>query len=171
MCTHFMVYLWYTFCRHEILVGTPTMFSVMCRLQKMKSIRWCFPERSLISLTNKKRLSWLTKVTTFVWYPTIVTDNLCYSNKWKPFAPPPNACSGSATACLVRVCAAVENVMLFSLYKIFVTSCSTPTNHSHEPPLGWRCRARSAVWNRFPIDDLLVLHTEISIVTVNDSQS
>jgi len=27
-----------------------------------------------------------------------------------------------------------ENVMLFSLYKIFVgRGCSTPTNHSHEP--------------------------------------
>ena len=31
--------------------------------------------------------------------------------------------------------AAVANVMFFSLYKIFVgRSCSTYTNHSHEPP-------------------------------------
>jgi len=34
--------------------------------------------------------------------------------------------------------AIVENVMLFSLFEIFVRSCNLqyPTNHSHEPPLG-----------------------------------
>jgi len=37
----------------------------------------------------------------------------------------------------ITVRAATENLMLFSLYKIFVgRSCSTHTNHSHDPPLG-----------------------------------
>jgi len=37
---------------------------------------------------------------------------------------------------VMTVRAAVENLMLFSLYKICVgRSCSTSTNHSHEPPL------------------------------------
>jgi len=37
---------------------------------------------------------------------------------------------------VMTVRAAVENLMLFSLYKIFVgRSCSTHTNLSHEPPL------------------------------------
>jgi len=35
----------------------------------------------------------------------------------------------------ITVRAAVENLMLFSLYITFVRSCSTPTNHSHEPAL------------------------------------
>ena len=37
---------------------------------------------------------------------------------------------------VITVRAAVENVMLFSFYRIFVgKSCITPMNHSHEPPL------------------------------------
>jgi len=37
---------------------------------------------------------------------------------------------------VITVCAAVENLMLFNLYKIFVgRNCRAPTNDSHESPL------------------------------------
>jgi len=55
---------------------------------------------------------------------------------------------------VITVRAAVENVMLFRLYKIFVgRSCSTPTNHSHEPPLDSYvkiliCKLKN-LWNRY----------------------
>jgi len=41
---------------------------------------------------------------------------------------------------VITVRAAEETVMLSSIYKIFVRSCSTPTNHSHESPLGLKVR-------------------------------
>jgi len=54
-------------------------------------------------------------------------SNLRKSNNW---------IVGREISCVITARAALENLMLFSLYKIFVgSSCSTPTNHSHEPPL------------------------------------
>jgi len=62
----------------------------------------------------------------------IVNTIACHCNNiWKPH----NLIVRREISHITTVRAAVENLMLFSLYKIFVRSCKTPTNHSHEPLL------------------------------------
>jgi len=47
-----------------------------------------FPERSRSSTNKISHFLGLQKVTTFVWYPTIFTENLGYLNKWRLFGAP-----------------------------------------------------------------------------------
>jgi len=48
-------------------------------------LRW-FPERSRSSTNKNSHFLGLEKVTTFVWYWTIVTEKLWYLNKWRLLA-------------------------------------------------------------------------------------
>ena len=88
------------------LLATPTAFSVMCSSWKTRPIflnplqtswelmrkgdfkLWWFPVRSHISTNKNSQFLDLWKVTTFVWYPTIVAEKLGYLNKWRYFDVP-----------------------------------------------------------------------------------
>jgi len=91
------VYLSNNYCRNEILFGTPIAFSLMCNLWKTGPIYmdllqtfceltiesdfklWWFPERS--QFDQKSYFLGLEKVTTFVWYPSVVAEKLGHWNK------------------------------------------------------------------------------------------
>jgi len=99
------VYLSNTYCRYKRLFGTPTALSVMCNLWKLGSIfldllqtfcelmikgdfkLWWFPERTHSSTNKNSHFLDPQKVTTFVWYPTIVAEKLDL-NKRRFLAPP-----------------------------------------------------------------------------------
>jgi len=95
------VYFSNTYCINKRLFGTLIAFSVMCSLWTLGPIffdllqtfcelmikgdfkLWWFPVRSRSSTNKKSYFLGLEKVTTFVWYPTIVAEKLGYLNKWR----------------------------------------------------------------------------------------
>jgi len=113
---HTPVYLSNIYCRYKKLLGTPIAFSVRCSLWKTGPVfldlvqtfcelmikgdfkLWWFPERSHKSTNTNSHFLGLEKVTTFVWYPTIVAEKLGYFNQvktfWRPLIslPPKTPC-------------------------------------------------------------------------------
>ena len=98
----FSVYLSNTCCRYKRLFVTPihSQLCVACEkwdlsfwtasnfqwINDRSNFKlWCFPERSYSSTNKHRHFLGLQKVTTFAWYPKIVTEKLGYLNEWRLF--------------------------------------------------------------------------------------
>ena len=146
------VYLSNTYWRYKRLFGTPTAFSVMCSLWKLWSIYldllqafcelmikgdfklWCFPEGSHSSSNKNSDFLGLQKVTTFVWYPTIVAEKLDL-NKWRLFGAPLLDCPPQKKRLVwIRRCLTWIQKLSNFFTPLHLTSNDDPTNNHYYLP-------------------------------------